>query len=102
MPTNIRVFHSLDLNDIKTHLLVIGDISALCENCQKFDLTMESPVCPACKTEFKFAAFRSPKIPMAKVSKLMRERPSMKIIDYDDYHHARGSSKFDNLFKEKA
>ncbi len=99
MSVHIRVFQSLNLDEIKKHLLVVGDLSAVCENCRKLDVKMESPVCPECKTEFKFAAFRSLKIPKAKVAKLMAQRPSMKIIDFEDYTQAKGSSKLDDLFK---
>ena len=99
MPVHIRVFQSLNLDEIKKHLMIIGDLSAVCENCQKFDLKVDSSICPSCKTEFKFAAFRSSKIPMNKLSKLFAQRPSLKIIDFEDYHQAKSGSKFENLFK---
>ena len=99
MSVHIRVFQSLNLDEIKKHLMVIGDVSAMCENCRKLDVKTESPICPECKTEFKFVAFRSSKVPMAKVTKLTAQRPSMKIIDFEDYTRVKGSSKLDDLFK---
>lgn len=95
----IRVYQKLDYQSIKKKLLIVGDLSAICENCQKMDLSLQFPVCPDCKTEFKYVAFRSAKVPLNKLKKIMSERPSVKVIDFEDYKSAKGKSAIDALFK---
>lgn len=95
----LRVFQKLDLNDIKKHLIVYGDLSASCENCQEVSIPFGSAVCPGCKTEFKYAAFRNIKHHLPKVYKLFEERPSLVIVDYDDFKKAFAAKKAEDLLK---
>jgi len=95
----LRVFQKLDLNDIKKHLIVYGDLSASCESCQEVNIKFGTAVCPGCKAEFKYAAFRNIKQHLPKVYKLFEERPSLRIVDYDDFKKAYASKKAEDLLK---
>lgn len=89
----IRTYKYLDLKIIKDHLLVYGALSGTCEKCQETDVKVDSMTCPACKTDFKYIAFREVKSHMPKIHKLKLERNNVEIIDYDDYKHHVASSK---------
>jgi len=94
----IRVYKKLDANAIKPHLLIYGDLTGSCANCNKIDLKLEMNLCPECNTEFKYVAFRSVKSHIPKLFKLNEQRPSLTIIDYDDYVKATGKSKAEDFF----
>ena len=81
----VRVYQPLDIADIKKHLLIYGDLSANCANCQAIDLKLGSRQCPACKTEFKYIAFRNVRSHIPKLIKLHDEHPEVMLIDFDDF-----------------
>lgn len=81
----IRTFKSLDVSEIKKHLLVHGALSSTCGNCQAIDLMLETNICPECKTEIKYIAFQNFSQHLPKLSKINEQRPSVILIDYDDY-----------------
>ena len=94
----IRVYQNLDINNIKSHLMIYGDLSASCANCSKMDFKLDAAYCPECKTEFKYISFRNIKVHWPKVQKLFQERPHFKIIDFEDYSRGIGAAKaFDFL-----
>jgi predicted amidophosphoribosyltransferase len=95
----IRFYKNCDLPELKTHLLISGDLSSSCANCQKIDLKWEQSQCPQCGTEFKFIAFRQVKSNWPKIQKISAERPQMQIVDYDDYKRSLGASKAEEFFK---
>ena len=96
----VRVFKKVDLNAIKKQLLVYGDVSGQCANCDTIDIKINVPLCPNCKTEFKFISFRNIKSHLPKLAKLDAEKPSVTIIDFDDYKMNLGKMKAENLFKD--
>ena|SRR3990167_2959678 len=81
----VRVYNKLDIHVIKDHLLIFGDLSAQCAKCQEMDININESLCPQCKTEFKYIAFRNIKSHLPKLQKLTAQRPSIQFIDYDDY-----------------
>ena len=93
MSNFIRIYQSLEINDIKTHLMIYGDLSASCANCHAMDFKLEDAHCPSCKTEFKYVSFRNIKVHMPKVQKLSTERPQIKIVDFEDYSRLIGAAK---------
>lgn len=95
----IRVYSKLDLTKIKLQLLIYGDISGACANCNKIDIKLNDPVCPECKTEFKYVTFRNIKSHLPKLQKLSAERPSVTVVDYDDYKREAGASKAEDFFR---
>ncbi|MCA9392651.1 MAG: hypothetical protein KC897_08130 [Candidatus Omnitrophica bacterium] len=95
----IRTYTKLDLSQITPHLLIYGDLSGTCAQCQKIDVKLNDPVCPECKTEFKYIAFRNIKSHMPKLTKLLAQRPSVVIIDHDDYKREKAASQAEDFFK---
>lgn len=94
----IRVYQSLDINEIKPHLMIYGDLNGSCANCQHMDVKLEMANCPACKTDFKYISFRNIKVHIPKVERLLKDRPHWKIVDFEDYSKAVGAAKaFDFL-----
>ena len=95
----IRVYKRYDIKDIKPHLMICGDLSASCANCNEMDFKITSALCPKCGHEFKFIAFRNPKSHMPKIHKIFDEQRNLIVIDYDDYKKGEGSSKVDDFFR---
>lgn len=95
----MRVYKKLDINDVKSHLMIYGDLAASCAHCQKMDVKLESVSCPNCKTEFEYIAFRNVKVHMPKILKLSQERPTLVIVDYEDYHRLTGEQKAREFLK---
>jgi hypothetical protein len=81
----IRVYQNLDVNVLKEHLLIYGEISGNCANCQTIDIKLDSPSCPQCHSEFKYIAFRNIRSHLAKLSRLLAERPFLTFVDYEDF-----------------
>jgi hypothetical protein len=95
----IRVFKKSDLNEIKKQLLIYGDVSGQCASCDTIDIKLNEPLCPGCKTEFKYIAFRNVRSHLPKLVKLAAEKPSVTVIDFDDYKMNLGKMKAEDLFK---
>ncbi len=95
----IRTFKKLDIDDVKAHLLVCGDLSASCQKCNHVGLKFDTQKCPACATEFKYIAFRSLKDNMPKVWKISELRPEVNFIDYDDFKKVSGALRAEEFFK---
>lgn len=97
--TYLRVYQKCDYSDVEKHLLVFGDLTGSCESCKAINIKLESNICPECKTEFKYLSFRHVKSNYPKIQKMSEQRPSLKIIDYDDYVKGKSGGKFNDLFK---
>ncbi|HLF18035.1 MAG TPA: hypothetical protein VI749_03960 [Candidatus Omnitrophota bacterium] len=96
----IRVFKEIDLHAIKKQLLIYGDVSGQCANCDHIDIKLNEPLCPNCKTEFKYVSFRNIRSHWPKLAKLAAEKPSVTVIDFDDYKMNLGKMKAEDLFKD--
>ena len=95
----IRVYKKFDPKAIKANLLVYGDLSGACENCSHIDIKLDAPICPACRTGFRYIAFRNIKTHFSKIEHLIEANPSAVIIDYDDYKRTIGASKAEDFLK---
>ncbi len=94
----IRVYKKYDVSKIKPHLMIYGDLSASCANCNHMGVKLENVHCPECNTEFKYISFRNIRVHMPKLQKLIEQRP-VAIVDYDDYQKNVGASKAEDFFK---
>ena len=95
----LRVYKGLDINDVKEHLLVYGDLSANCANCQAIDIKLDALKCPTCQTEFRYIAFRNVRNHLPKLHRLSEERPQITLVDYDDFSRLWGALKAENFLK---
>ncbi len=89
----LRVWEELDLEEIKNHLLVIGELSGECFSCHKVGIKIEEKRCPQCRKEFKYIGFRR-KINSSSIAKFRKIYPEVKFIDFEDFKKA--------LFKKEA
>ena len=94
----IRVYKKMELKEIKEHLLIYGDLSGQCANCQQMELPLETPQCPQCGAGFHFIAFRNLRNHMPKLLKLNETHPHITFIDHDDFKRLWGESKAKDIF----
>jgi hypothetical protein len=95
----IRIYKKLDVSTIKQHLLIYGDLSAQCANCQEMDLKLNDPTCPKCHAEFKYLSFRNIKNHLPKLQRISENRPDVLMIDYEDYSRQIGALKAKEFLK---
>ncbi len=95
----IRIYKKLDINEIKQHLLIYGDLSAQCANCQEMDIKLDDASCPKCDTEYKYIAFRNVKNHLPKLQKISANRPEILFVDHDDYKREIGALKAKEFLK---
>jgi hypothetical protein len=95
----IRTWKELDIDDIKEHLFVLGDLSGSCNKCSEVGLSETLSMCPKCKAEFRYLAFRQPETNMPKMMKIKEVRPDLIFVDYQDFKKITGSIKAKEFFK---
>ncbi len=95
----MRVYKKLDINDVRNHLMIYGDLSASCAKCKTLDIKFDTALCPSCQTEFKYLAFRSIKNHILKVQRMIEERPQIILVDYEDYSRLIGVLKAEEFLK---
>ena len=98
-PHFLRVYKKMDIQDIKEHLLICGDLSASCEKCKAINLKIDAVKCPECQSEFKYIAFRNIKSHWPKLPRIAEERPHLNFIDFDDYTRITGALKAREFLK---
>jgi len=99
MKRYLRIYKELDITQIKEHLLVYGDLSANCANCQTIDLKLDTVRCPQCQTEFQYIAFRNIKHHLPKLQKITQQRPDVILVDFDDFQKTWGAFKAETFLK---
>jgi len=86
--TYIRVWQSLDLDDIKEHLLIAGDPTGDCANCKAIGIRIsEAQVCPECGTPFRYIATRLANNPR-QARMLKQKRGDLIAIELSDFKDA--------------
>ena len=95
----IRIYKNLDIDEIKKHLLFYGDLSGQCAACNHLGVKLDIPACPSCHTEFKYVAFKNVKDHLPKILKLQAERPSLILVDHDDFKRIAGALKAEEFLK---
>ena len=91
----IRFWQPADVEGIKQHLLIVGDVTGECGACRCLGIKYtEVKGCPECKTEFKFmtarAATGSAKAVGGLIKRLKDRRPDLQMVDFDDYKAVTG------------
>jgi hypothetical protein len=95
----LRVYKKMDVHEIKKHLLIYGDLSAQCAECQTMDIKLDMVACPKCGTAFKFIAFRNVRQHLPKLQKIHETRPEVQFVDFDDYTRIMGELKARDFLK---
>ena len=94
----LRVYHSLDFNDVKEHLLEYGALSGVCSKCKTVDIKLDSLFCPKCQTSFKYIAFQNVRDHLPKMLRLMEERSALRFVDHQDFKRIEGEQKARSIF----
>ena len=99
---HVRIWHEVDINEIKEHIVMVDDKYAHCPNCKKIGLELKDDLkkCPSCGREFKYATSKEAAGGKTDiVSRTLKKMPGIVFVDYDDYEHATGKQKAESLFK---
>lgn len=99
----LRVFQSFDIEEVKAHLLIAGDLSADCASCRTLGIDPYSAKsCPQCGAAFKYMTSRRlethPGERFQLVRRMQGKRPDLVWIDYTDYSKTLGQKKARDFF----
>jgi len=99
----LRTFRAFQLDEVKNHLIVIGDLSGNCASCNRLGINAyDAKTCPECGTVFKYIASRRLETHPAERFQLARrlgeKRPDLLLIDYQDYQKAAGDKAARDFF----
>ena len=96
----IRIYQSIDFDDVKAHLLEYGVLSGICASCKALDVKLNEHACPTCGTTFKYVAFQNIREHLPKMIKLHAERPGMVFVDHQDFKRIEGETRARNIFSQ--
>jgi len=99
----LRTFKPFDIEEVKKHLLIIGDLSGNCASCNALGINAyDTQACPECGVVFKYIASRRLETHPAERFQLARrlaeKRPDLVLIDYLDYQKAAGNKAAKDFF----
>ena len=90
----LRVWQNVDIESVKRHLMIVGDLTGDCASCRSFGIKyIEARQCPECKTPFHFVALRtgsSLRSAGPRVKRIKEQRPDLTFIDYEDFRTVTG------------
>ncbi len=99
----LRVFRELDIEEVKKHLLIWGDLSSDCASCRNLGINVFSAKqCPQCGAQFKYVTSRRldqhPGERFHLVRRMQEKRPDLLFIDYTDYTKLLGQKQARDFF----
>jgi hypothetical protein len=98
----LRTWKSFDINEVKDHLIIVGQLSGDCAKCKAIGVDyLNVKQCPDCQTEFKFIATRQNQgnFPHLLLKRIEEKRPDLEFIDYSDFKAAIDRNKAREFFK---
>lgn len=97
----VRVWQKLESDEVRKHLLLAGELTANCENCQHLGIDFFNvDICPECKTTFKYIGFRKKNNKAEElfaIKRVKEKRPDLIVVDCEDIKRAFGKSKARDL-----
>jgi hypothetical protein len=99
----LRVYQEFDIEEVKKHLLILGDLSADCAACRMLGIDgYTAKHCPQCQTEFKYLTSRRiethPGERFQIVRRMREKRPDLIFLDYTDFSKTLGQKKARDFF----
>lgn len=98
----LRTFKLFDFDEVKQHLLIMGDLKGDCAHCRALGIDLSAGTCPECGVPFKYATSRRleshPGERFQFMRRLQERRPDLTFIDYADYSHFLGKQKVRDIF----
>lgn len=98
----IRIWQPANVEQIKEHLMIAGDLSSDCAKCQEVGLNLTDRSCSNCGTDFLFIASRQAtganKGAGKTVARIKDRRPDLTFIDYEDFKQLTGKKSAEDFF----
>jgi len=99
----LRTYQAYDIEDVKKHLLILGDLSADCASCRHLGINAASAkTCPECGTEFRYVTSRRieghPSERFQIIKRWKDKRHDLIFLDYTDYQKTIGHKKARDFF----
>ena len=99
----LRVYQEFDIEEVKKHLLIWGDLTADCASCRELGLDGYTiKACSKCGTTFKYITSRRTEEHASERFQIVRrasdKRPELIFIDYGDYMKTIGQKKARDFF----
>lgn len=98
----IRIWKELEVDDIAKQLLLVSEVSGICQNCKNLGIDyLTVKECPHCKTVYKYIAVRTDNKSdlHMKVKRLIEKRSDLILIDYEDFKNYFNRIKAKEFFK---
>ena len=99
----LRTYKEYDIEDVRKHLLIMGDLSGDCASCRALGIDgYTEKSCPECGTPFKYITSRRLDSHHGErfqlVRRVLTKRPEMIFIDHEDYAKTIGQKKARDFF----
>lgn len=99
----LRVFQSFNIEDVRDHLLIMGDLSGDCAKCRALGVdSYTAKECPECHTPYQYITSRrleaNPGERFQWARRIREKRPDLILVDYTDYTKAIGHKKAKDFF----
>lgn len=99
----VRSWKAFRIDDVKTHLLILGDSYGDCASCRQLGMDpWKATECAGCHTKFNFIASRRsithPGERFSIAKRILEKRPDLQFIDFDDYQKAVGNQTARDFF----
>ncbi len=99
----LRIYKEFDIEDVRQHLLIMGDLSGDCAACRALGIdSYTAQACPECGASFKYVTSRRleshPGERFQTVRRMLTKRPELIFIDYTDYSKTMGQKKARDFF----
>ncbi len=95
----IRAYRKVDIDEVKEHLMICGDLSASCSKCKCMTVKLDMTNCPECRTDFRYMTFRNIRDNMHKMLRISDSHKELMVVDFDDYKRLTGEAKAKDFFK---
>lgn len=100
---SIRVWTTLDLDEVNQHLMLIDDLYGTCANCKQLGLNyLKDHSCPGCGATFQYIAtnLKNPADSGKILSRMAQENLKLRLIDRGDYERGSARDALGDLFKK--
>jgi hypothetical protein len=99
----LRIYQEFDFEEVKAHLLILGDLTADCAACRMLGIDgYNAKYCPECRNEFRYMTSRRlenhPEERFPLVRRMREKRPDLIFIDYTDFQKTLGRKKARDFF----
>lgn len=103
MTEYLRVLKPFDIEEVRKHLVIMGDLSADCGACRELGIDAFSATsCPKCGTFFKYCTSRrvenNPGERFSWAKRVSEKRPDYILVDFGDYSKILGQKKARDFF----